>query len=276
MAFAEQRQIPDEIALASPDVHMITRMYALRRVRALPRCERARSGRIRRHSAIGSARRVHLALSAAREERVVDGTSRDGASMAGRSRGAPPMLTRSAVPAAWCCPSSRWPPPGAGRGIGGRRRRRRRSVAAVRVLALRAELGPAWALAAQGNLPGRGPRCRPRPTSRACGWLPRLGGVALARHRAVSAIPSRSPTVSRSSASCVRARSCRRTRCTQLPPYPAAVRRCSRRRMRFEQLGALLFAAEATAEAARAFRRQGDAADGGLVCRAGRVPGRGM
>ncbi len=179
--------------------------------------------------------------------------------MAGRSRGALEMLTRSAVPAAWCCPSSRWPPRGAGT-------RHRRSPPPPTSLGCRRSRSrpPSKSSAPRGHWPpkgifrGRGPRCRLRPTSRV-----RLATAARRRGSCTtsrgSAIPSRSPTVSRSSASCVRARSCRRTRCTQLPPYPAAVQALLEAADAFEQLGALLFAAEATAEAARAFRRQGDA-----------------
>ena len=105
-------------------------------------------------AAVGSTRRVHLAVPTAREVRVADGTGRHGASMACGSGGALRCSQRSsgprrlvlselAVAAAWAGDTSA-------------------AVAAAADVARlppfgfspsEQELGPAWALAAQGDLP---------------------------------------------------------------------------------------------------------------------------
>jgi DNA-binding CsgD family transcriptional regulator/tetratricopeptide (TPR) repeat protein len=257
-AFAEQRQIPDEIALASPEVHMITRMYAL-----------AESGRLRDASELAanaydatppsappdafiwlSQQRGRCALlmgqvDTARRWLAEAAARSDAHALSGPRR---LVLSELAVAAAWAGDTSAAVAAAA-------------DVARLPPFAFspsEQDLGPAWALAAQGDLPGaRAALQAAADVARAAGYR---GSEAWLLHD-IARLGDPESVVDRLEEL---GELCEGELVPAYAMHAAAAAAGRGQTLLeaadvFEQLGAQLFAAEATAEAARAFRRQGDA-----------------
>ena len=262
-AFAEHAELPDQIAIPGPGVHIITRIYALAECGRLAEAGRAgRGGVRRRRRPTRAARRAHVArapagpLRAARragsqtagagsaealarcEEHDIVGPRRLVLSAA-RDR----ARLRSATPTAAAAAVRRARPASAA----SRSRRPSRSSAGR------------WALVVAGDLPGARQVLQAAAELAAAAGYRSRRGVAAPRRRPTRRPERRSPTGSRSWP--------RECEGDLVAAYADARRgRAAGRRRRAgrggrslrARSGALLLAAEAATEAAQAFQRAGD------------------